>query len=126
MSGASWKIWGITYLVTQTNYIVHISVAPYHVSVPFEVRVVLNFQFYFIIIAGKWEVSSCLPLHIPVPVLCLLLLAACAVHNRFHPVQLHQIVLDRFVPGTGIGSVAVISGVRRENLQRKPCLLYVP
>ena len=74
MSGASWKIWGITYLVTQTNYIVHISVAPYHVSVPFEVRVVLNFQFYFIIIAGKWEVSSCLPLHIPVPVLCLLLL----------------------------------------------------
>ena len=48
-------------------------------------------------IAGKWEVSSCLPLHIPVPVLCLLLLAACAVHNRFHPVQLHQIVLDRFV-----------------------------
>lgn len=97
MSGASWKIWGITYLVTQTNYIVHISVAPYHVSVPFEVRVVLNFQFYFIIIAGKWEVSSCLPLHIPVPVLCLLLLAACAVHNRFHPVQLHQIVLDRFV-----------------------------
>ena len=97
MSGASWKIWGITYLVTQTNYIVHISVAPYHVSVPFEVRVVLNFQFYFIIIAGKWEVSSCLPLHIPVPVLCLLLLAACAVHNRFHPVQLQQIVLDRFV-----------------------------
>ena len=27
----------------------------------------------------------------------LFLLAACAVHNRIHPVQLHQIVLDRFV-----------------------------
>ena len=99
MSGASWKIWGITYLVTQTNYIVHISVAPYHVSVPFEVRVVLNFQFYFIIIAGKWEVSSCLPLHIPVPALGLRLLLPPpgGVHHGFHPVQLHQIVLDRFV-----------------------------
>ena len=82
MSGASWKIWGITYLVTQTNYIVHISVAPYHVSVPFEVRVVLNFQFYFIIIAGKWEVSSCLPLHIPVPALGVRLRLSAAGHVK--------------------------------------------
>ena len=101
MSGASWKIWGITYLVTQTNYIVHISVAPYHVSVPFEVRVVLNFQFYFIIIAGKWEVSSCLPLHIPVPALGrrLLLLAAGDIHSGFRLIQLHQVLPDGLVLG---------------------------
>lgn len=39
------------------------------------------------------------PFHAPVPALgvSLLLLAAGGVHNRIHPVQLHQIVLDRFV-----------------------------
>lgn len=36
----------------------------------------LNFQFYFSIFAGKREVSSCLPLHVPVPVLRLFLPAA--------------------------------------------------
>ena len=60
---------------------------------------VLNFQFYFIIIAGKWEVSSSLPLHIPVPALLLLLLAAGGVHGGFHLVQLHQILPDRLVRG---------------------------
>ena len=43
------------------------------------------------------QVASGLPLHIPVPVLHLLLLAAGGVHGGFHLVQLHQILPDRLV-----------------------------
>lgn len=59
----------------------------------------LNFQFYFSIFAGKWEVASGLPLHIPALDLRLLLLTAGCVHGGFHLVQLHQVLPDGLVRG---------------------------
>ena len=43
--------------------------------------------------------GSPLPIHIPVPVLRLLLLAAGGVHSGFHLIQLHQVLPDGLVLG---------------------------